>query len=100
MTRVATRRTHVQALLMFFCEQLLLKRGATTLLFLNTVKLKNSNRLVSIKLFKKQPGKRTQTHLREAAKVKARLGLEILTSVLSDEEKRVDGEKHIRRYAT
>ena len=59
----------------FLVNSCCLKRGATTLLFLNTVKLKNSNRLVSIKLFKKQPGKRTQTHLREAAKVKARLGL-------------------------
>ena len=73
---VATWRTHVQALLIFFsCEQVGEHQNPP-----------------------KQSGKKTQTHLREAAKVRARLVN--LASVLSDEEKGVDGEKHIRRYAT
>ena len=47
---VATQRTHVQALLMLlFVNSCCLKRGATTLLFLNTVNLKN-------KLSKQQVG--------------------------------------------
>ena len=50
---IATQRTHVQALLMLlFVNSCCLKRGPTTLLFLNTVNLKNNNRLVSIKTFK------------------------------------------------
>ena len=75
---VATQRTHVQAKVMFiFCEQVGEHQNPP-----------------------KHSGEKTQTHLREAAKVSARLGLEILASVLSDEEKGVDGEKHIRRSAT
>ena len=53
---------------------------------------------MSIKTLQNSQVKKTQTHLREAAKVRARLVN--LASVLSDEEKGVDGEKHIRRYAT